>query len=281
MKTLPISSKVTGIESVIDTIIEAGERVREIYESDFEVSKKDDNSPITKADLESNKIIRAALEKTGIPILSEEDVDDKSRLNSDKIWIVDPLDGTTDFVNRTGEFTIMVGLVENHVPVMGLIYWPTKQKLYYAERGMGAFCSHSDTVEECIWEAISVRETQNLEDCLALVSRHHLSDREKKILDHLKITHTASIGSSLKVMEISSGMADVYLTTTNKMKQWDTCASFCIISEAGGRITDVAGNDLVYNTDIVNHENGLLVTNGFVHNEVVSKISALEQNPTK
>lgn len=281
MKTLPISSKVSGIESVIDTIIEAGDRVREIYESDFEVSKKDDNSPITKADLESNKIIRAALEKTGIPILSEEDVDDKSRLNSDKIWIVDPLDGTTDFVNRTGEFTIMVGLVENHVPVMGLIYWPTKQKLYYAERGMGAFCSHSDTVDECIWEAISVRETQNLEDCLALVSRHHLSDREKKILDHLKITHTASIGSSLKVMEISSGMADVYLTTTNKMKQWDTCASFCIISEAGGKITDVVGNELVYNTDIVNHENGLLVTNGFVHDEVVSKISDLEQNPTK
>ena len=281
MKTLPISSKVAGIESVIDTIIEAGERVREIYESDFEVSKKDDNSPITKADLESNKMIRAALEKTGIPILSEEDVDDKSRLNSDKIWIVDPLDGTTDFVNRTGEFTIMVGLVENHVPVMGLIYWPTKQKLYYAERGMGAFCSHSDTVDECIWEAISVRETQNLEDCLALVSRHHLSDREKKILDHLKITHTASIGSSLKVMEISSGMADVYLTTTNKMKQWDTCASFCIISEAGGKITDVVGNELVYNTDIVNHENGLLVTNGFVHDEVVSKISDLEQNPTK
>ena len=281
MKTLPISSKVSGIESIIDTVIEAGERVREIYESDFEVSKKDDNSPITKADLESNKIIRAALEKTGIPILSEEDADDKSRLSSDKIWIVDPLDGTTDFVNRTGEFTIMVGLVENHVPVMGLIYWPTKQKLYYAERGMGAFCSHSDTVKECVWEAISVRETQNLEDCLALVSRHHLSDREKKILDHLKITHTASIGSSLKVTEISSGMADVYLTTTNKMKQWDTCASFCIISEAGGKITDVAGNELVYNTDIVNHENGLLVTNGFVHNEVVSKISDLEQNPTK
>ena len=281
MKTLPISSKVSGIESVIDTIIEAGERVREIYESDFEVGKKDDDSPITKADLESNKIIRAALEKTGIPILSEEDVDDKSRLNSDKIWIVDPLDGTTDFVNRTGEFTIMIGLVENHVPVMGLIYWPTKQKLYYAERGMGAFCSHSDTAEECVWEVISVRETQNLEDCLALVSRHHLSDREKKILDHLKITHTASIGSSLKVMEISSGMADVYLTTTNKMKQWDTCASYCIISEAGGKITDVTGNELVYNTDIVNHENGLLVTNGFVHDEVVSKISNLEQNPTK
>ena len=281
MKTLPISSKVSGIESVIDTIIEAGERVREIYESDFEVGKKDDDSPITKADLESNKIIRAALEKTGIPILSEEDVDDKSRLNSDKIWIVDPLDGTTDFVNRTGEFTIMIGLVENHVPVMGLIYWPTKQKLYYAERGMGAFCSHSDTTEECVWEVISVRETQNLEDCLALVSRHHLSDREKKILDHLKITHTASIGSSLKVMEISSGMADVYLTTTNKMKQWDTCASYCIISEAGGKITDVTGNELVYNTNIVNHENGILVTNGFVHDEVVSKISNLEQNPTK
>jgi len=96
------------------------------------------------------------------------------------------------------------------------------------------------------------------------------------MLDHLKIKNTASIGSSLKVMEISSGRADIYLTSTNKMKQWDTAASHCIISEAGGKMTDILGNDLVYNTELVNHENGLLVTNGSIHEEVVSKISKLE-----
>ena len=99
---------------------------------------------------------------------------------------------------------------------------------------------------------------------------------KKKMLDHLKIKNIASIGSSLKVMEIAAGRADVYLTGTNKMKQWDTAASHCIISEAGGRMTDIFGNDLVYNTNSVNHENGLLVTNGFVHEKIVSKISELK-----
>ena len=271
MTVPPISSNIQNLEEIIDTIVLAGETVREVYESDFEVSKKDDNSPITKADLESNKIIKSYLEKTGIPILSEEDVDDRSRLDSDKVWIVDPLDGTTDFVNRTGEFTIMIGLVEDHIPVMGLIYWPMKKRLYFAERGFGAFCHNSQK-----WERISVRDVKEISQCLALVSRHHLSDREKRMLDHLGITNTTSIGSSLKVTEISSGMADVYLTTTNKMKQWDTCASYCIISEAGGKMTDVSGNNLIYNTDVVNHENGLLATNGFVHEMIVSKISELD-----
>ena len=96
------------------------------------------------------------------------------------------------------------------------------------------------------------------------------------MLDHLKIKNTASIGSCLKVMEIASGNADIYLTSTNKMKQWDTAASHCIISEAGGKMTDISGNDLVYNTELVNHENGLLVTNGLIHQETVSRISKLE-----
>ena len=126
MVSPPFPSKTPNLDNVMDAIIQAGEKVREIYDTDFEVNKKDDNSPITKADLESNKILRAVLEKTGIPILSEEDVDDKSRLTSEKVWIVDPLDGTQDFVNRTGEFTILVGLVENHIPVMGLVYLPIK-----------------------------------------------------------------------------------------------------------------------------------------------------------
>ena len=129
----------------------------------------------------------------------------------------------------------MVGLIENHVPVMGLVYWPTEKKLYFAEKDLGAFCHNSER-----WTEISVRKIEGFEKSLALVSRHHLSDKEKKMLDHLKIKNTASIGSCLKVMEIASGNADIYLTSTNKMKQWDTAASHCIISEAGGKMTDIS-----------------------------------------
>ena len=268
---IPYESKIPNLENLMDAVVLAGEKIREIYETDFEVKKKEDDSPITKADLESNKIHRATLEKTGIPILSEESDDDKSRLDSEKVWIVDPLDGTQDFVNKTGEFTILVGLVENHIPVMGLVYLPIKKILYLAEREMGAFCYDLQK-----WEQISVREVIDLKNCLALVSRHHLSGKEKEILDHLEITNTSTIGSTLKVMEISSGRADIYLTTTNKMSQWDTCASNCIISEAGGRMTDISGNELFYNTEAVKHENGLLVTNGFVHEKAVSKITKLD-----
>ena len=264
----PVSSKISQLETIIDAITKAGDKILEIYESDFQVEKKDDNSPITKADLESNKIIKESLLQTGIPILSEEDADDKSRTDSDKVWIVDPLDGTQDFVNKTGEFTVMVGLVENHVPVMGLVYWPTEKKLFFAERGLGAFCHDSEG-----WAKISVGGVEEVTESLALVSRHHLSDKEKKMLEYLKIKNTATIGSSLKVMEIASGRADIYLTSTNKMKQWDTAAAHCIISEAGGKMTDISGNDLIYNTESVNHENGLLVTNGLIHERVVSRIS--------
>jgi len=270
MVSPPLPSKIPNLNDLIGAIIQAGEKIQEIYDTDFEVNKKDDNSPITQADLESNKILRVVLEKTGIPILSEEDVDDKSRLASEKVWIVDPLDGTQDFVNRTGEFTVLVGLVENHVPVMGLVYLPIKKILYFAEKGMGAFCYDLNS-----WEKISVRKVEEIGSCLALVSRHHLSGKEKKILDRLGITNMATIGSTLKVMEISSGRGDIYLTTTNKMSQWDTCASWCVISEAGGKMTDVSGKELVYNTEFVKHENGLLVTNGFVHKMVISKIFEL------
>ena len=268
MAELPVSSKISQLETIIDAITKAGDKILEVYESDFQVEKKDDNSPITKADLESNKIIKESLLQTKIPILSEEDADDKSRTDSDKVWIVDPLDGTQDFVNKTGEFTVMVGLVENHVPIMGLVYWPTEKKLYFAEKGLGAFCHDSEG-----WAKISVRGVEEVTESLALDSRHHLSDKEKKMLEQLEIKNTANIGSSLKVMEIASGRADIYLTSTNKMKQWDTAASHCIISEAGGKMTDISGNDLVYNTESVNHENGLLVTNGIIHEEIVSKIS--------
>ena len=119
---LPFKSTIPELGKIIDGIEKAGEKILEVYETDFSTEKKDDDSPITQADIESNKILKEVLGETGITILSEEDVDDKKRLSEEKVWIVDPLDGTTDFVNRTGEFTIMVGLVEKQKSILGLIY---------------------------------------------------------------------------------------------------------------------------------------------------------------
>ena len=267
---LPFNSSQPELEKILDGVVRAGEKIIEVYNTEFSTEKKDDNSPITQADIESNKILKEVLEEIGIAILSEEDVDDKKRLSDEKIWIVDPLDGTTDFVNKTGEFTIMVGLVENHKSVLGIIYWPIKKKMYLAESGKGAFCHDEE------WGKIEVTMMTEMQNCHALVSRHHLSEKEKKLLDGMEISVVTSIGSSLKVTEIASGNAEIYLTTTNKMKQWDTCASNCIISEAGGKMTDISGDELLYNTEIVNHENGILVTNGLIHQDALNVISRLD-----
>jgi 3'(2'), 5'-bisphosphate nucleotidase len=267
---LPFNSSQPELEKILDGVVRAGEKIIEVYNTEFSTEKKDDDSPITQADIESNKILKEVLEETGIAILSEEDVDDKKRLSDEKIWIVDPLDGTTDFVNKTGEFTIMVGLVENHKSVLGIIYWPIKKKMYLAESGKGAFCHDEE------WGKIEVTMMTEMQNCHALVSRHHLSEKEKKLLDGMEISVVTSIGSSLKVTEIASGNAEIYLTTTNKMKQWDTCASNCIISEAGGKMTDISGDELLYNTEIVNHENGILVTNGLIHQDALNVISRLD-----
>ena len=267
---LPFDSKVPELGKIIDGMVKAGDKILEIYETDFSTEKKEDDSPITQADIESNKILKEVLGETGITILSEEDTDDKKRLSEEKVWIIDPLDGTTDFVNRTGEFTIMVGLVENQKSVLGLIYWPIKKKMYLAESGKGAFCYNEE------WEKIEVTMMAEMQNCHALVSRHHLSEKEKKLLDEMEISVVTSIGSSLKVTEIASGEAEIYITTTDKMKQWDTCASNCIISEAGGKMTDISGKDMVYNTESVNHENGILVTNGSIHQDALDAVSRLD-----
>jgi len=267
---LPFNSSQPELGKILEGIVRAGEKVIEIYETDFSTEKKEDDSPITQADIECNKILKEVLGETGITILSEEDTDDKKRLSEEKIWIIDPLDGTTDFVNRTGEFTIMVGLVENNKSVLGMIYWPTKKKMYLAESGKGSFCHDEE------WEKIEVTMISEIQNCHALVSRHHLSEKEKRLLDEMEISVVTSIGSSLKVTEIASGEAEIYLTTTNKMKQWDTCASNCIISEAGGKMTDISGKDIIYNTESVHHENGILVTNGLIHQDALDAVSRLE-----
>jgi 3'(2'), 5'-bisphosphate nucleotidase len=270
LKPEKMKSNYPEFEIAVFAALKAGKEIMKIYNSDFSTKTKDDNSPITLADLESNKIIKKILSKTKHLILSEEDTDNKKRLAEKKIWVVDPLDGTTDFVNRTGEFTVMIGLVEQKKPVLGVIYIPSENTLFAAEKGCGAWKFSNSS-----WARINVSKVSDLSQCRAIGSRYHLSDTEKDFLNKLHITKFSSVGSSLKVTKICSNSADVYLTTTNKMKEWDTCASYCIISEAGGKMTDMFGNDLTYNNENVHHEDGILVTNNLVHDSIVEEFKKL------
>ena len=271
MKDIPIVDKIPELDIAIKAVREAGNAILEIYQGDFKTSKKNDDSPITDADLKSNEIIKEVLSQTEHTILSEEDKDDLSRLSKDIIWIIDPLDGTSDFIDKTGEFTVMIALIKNKKPVIGVIGWPTEKTFFVAQKGSGAFRYSNEK-----WEKISVTTSTELSKCRAIGSRHHLSDKEKLFIKKLGIEDFTSIGSSLKVGKISSGEAEVYITTTNKMKEWDSAASYCIISEAGGKMTDMLGNDITYNNKEVFHQNGILVTNGLIHDKIVEEFKKLE-----
>lgn len=261
---LPLKNPFPEIHLAIQAAFDAGKAVMDVYEKEFTSTLKNDHEPITEADIQSNQIIQKIISGSGYPILSEESEDNKIRLDSKKIWIIDPLDGTSDFIKKTGEFTIMISLVEDHVPILGVIYWPTQLTLYLAQKGQGAFKSKND-----VWSKLSVSNVSEIENCRAVGSRYHISEVEENLIKHLNICQFTSKGSSLKVADISSGNAELYFTTTNNIKQWDTCASHCLVTEAGGKMTDMFGNDLKYNTEKLNHENGLLVSNGLIHNHVI------------
>ena len=271
MKDIPILDRIPELDIAIKAAKVAGDAILEIYQRDFDTHTKKDNSPITEGDLKSNEIIKKILSETEHVILSEEDNDDLSRLSENMVWIVDPLDGTSDFIDKTGEFTIMIALIKNKKPILGVIGWPTEKTFFVAQKGSGAFRYSNDE-----WHKISVTSISELSKCRTVGSRHHLSDREKSFIKKLGIEDFTSIGSSLKVGKISSGEAEAYITTTNKMKEWDSAASYCIISEAGGKMTDMLGNDITYNNKNVFHQNGILVTNGLIHDKIVEEFKKLE-----
>lgn len=139
MQDIPISDKIPELDIAIKAAIEAGKAILEIYQKDYKTSTKNDNSPITDADLKSNEVIKKILSQTKHWILSEEDKDDLRRLSQETIWIVDPLDGTSDFIDKTGEFTVMISLIKNKKPILGVIGWPTGKTLFAAQKGSGAF----------------------------------------------------------------------------------------------------------------------------------------------
>lgn len=242
----------------------AGQEILTVYGSAFEVEKKEDTSPLTLADKRSHALIVKELEMRypDIPILSEEGkgIPYEQRKNWEYFWLVDPLDGTKEFVNRNGEFTVNIALIRNAKSILGVIYVPVKDTFYFAKEGQGAYKLEGSkklkTVhdEESLFNISQKLPTTNDERRYTIIaSRSHLSDETKNYIDSLKGTHSeiriVSIGSSQKFCLIAEGTADCYPRFGPTM-EWDTAAGQVIAEESGATIMIAEGGEpLRYNKE--------------------------------
>jgi len=258
------------IEKVIDLVKNAGEAVLKVYsKQNPRIYHKKDSSPVTEADYLSEKILFSGLQIYGWRILSEETKDDLSRLNKEKIWIIDPLDGTRDFLNKTGEFSVMVALVDKRKPFLGVVYKPVDDKIYFAVKGEGAFLKEKDKA----LKRLKVSEISSLSEARLVFTRSHLNEMEKKFIQNLKTRRITFMGSvGVKLGEIAEGKADGYISISNKTSQWDICAPEIILKEAGGVVTDLSGGEFIYNRKEINNDNGIVASNGKIHFQMLKKL---------
>jgi len=205
----------------IPVIKEAGKAILDLYHKDYEVHKKEDNSPVTEADILADKIIAEGLKEFGYPILSEESKDDLVRLEAPRVWIVDSLDGTRDFLDKTDEFCVMVGLQEAGKPILGLVYIPPTDKLYYAVKGGGAYLAIGDEPAK----KLSVSQVSDIKQAKLLVSRTHMSERIEGAAKKMEVGSMIKCGSNgVKMGLVAEGKADLFFNPTDRLGQWDCCA---------------------------------------------------------
>ncbi len=223
---------------------EASLEILKIYDSnDFDVELKGDQSPLTKADKASHHVISEILKQTGLPILSEEgkDVPFEERAGWDLFWMVDPIDGTKEFIKRNGEFTVNIALIKSDHPVLGVVKVPVSGDIFHAVKGQGAFKNGSP---------IHVAENRMSDVGLRVVaSRSHMSEETQAFVDELNEPILVSRGSSLKLLLVAEGEADLYPRYAPTM-EWDTAAAQIVVEEAGGTVTKANEDNAVeYNKE--------------------------------
>ena len=240
------------LELMTNLAREAGGAILEVYaESDFGVETKDDDSPLTRADLAAHKIIVAGLAAGApeIPVLSEEStgITWQTRSSWDRYFLVDPLDGTKEFINRNGEFTVNIAYIENGVPVAGVVFVPVKDVMYQGDQNQGL----AKVIRQGGEQDISVRNVDPNRPLTIVASRRHGGDALEACLEvlneHFSEVETTNMGSSLKLCLVAEGKADLYprLAPTS---EWDTAAAQAIVEAAGGRVVDTNLETLRYNT---------------------------------
>ena len=247
------------LKTAINASIEGGAAIMRVYNSDFDIEKKLDNSPLTLADKNCNEVIEKSLFKTGIPILSEEGSQTpyEERKKWEYFWLVDPLDGTKEFIKRNGEFTVNIALIHEGTPVMGVIYVPVQQVLYFALEGLGSYKvsknSYVDSIDALVLNANRLPINYKKDKYVIVGSRSHMSIETKLFFEEKKKEYEdidiLSIGSSLKLCMVAEGKADAYPRYAPTM-EWDTGAGHAIAKFAGFFVKQYnSPDDVVYNKE--------------------------------
>ena len=252
----------TQLAKVIRAAIDAGDAIMEVYATDFQVDTKSDNSPLTQADTRANDIITNVLNTTSLPVISEEGrlIPFHIRESWTRFWLVDPLDGTKEFVNRNGEFSVNIALIDHQKPVAGVIYAPVTDTLYFSDEtgawklphAKGIVLSNSD-LAHFKRSGMRLPLQRITRDYTIVASRSHLNPETTEFINKTKREHDSirivSRGSSLKMCMIAEGHADVY-PRFGLTSEWDTAAGHAIVKAAGGKVVQIENQEieLLYNS---------------------------------
>ncbi len=259
------------LEVAQELALQAGKILMSYYDQDVEVHLKDKDSPVTQADRDSNEFITTELAKV-FPddgILAEESKDGLGRLSKRRVWIVDPMDGTKEFIEKVGQFAAMIGLAVDGVPVLGVVFQPTTETLFYAIKGEGASAHRNNEAMP-----LNVSDVSDVSQMRLVVSRSHRAPLVDTIKNALQIDKEVASGSvGLKVGLLGQQQSDLYIHPNSKTKEWDTCAPQVILEEAGGRITDCWGIPLQYNQEDTYNSKGFIASNDQSHDEIVRKVA--------
>ncbi|MBN4080309.1 3'(2'),5'-bisphosphate nucleotidase CysQ [Beggiatoa alba] len=234
------------LEAVRTLASMAGEKILEVYQTEFTVDNKEDNTPVTQADLAANKVILAGLKALtpDIPVLSEEDSMPpfSERSQWQRYWLVDPLDGTREFIQKNGEFTVNIALIDQQQVVLGVVYAPVKQLMYYAVKGQGSYKTSAHNKAE------KIHVTKHCADPVRVTgSQSFTSNDFIAFVRNLPECSVITLGSALKSCLVAEGGADIY-PRFGLTSEWDTAAAQCILEEAGGYLVDMDLEPLRYNS---------------------------------
>jgi len=250
----------------------AGAAIMEYYREGVDVDYKPGDEPVTVADRTADGIISSGLRSAfpGDGLLTEESEDDATRLQKERVWIVDPLDGTTEFLEETDDFVVQIALTMRGRPVLGVVYQPVEDRLYYARQGYGAYQEY-----RALRTRLHVSAETRPEGMCLVASRSRYSDLIEAGRRALGVQTVQRVGSvGLKVGLLAQGACDLYLGT-NVCKEWDLCAPHALLLEAGGELTDLHGEPILYNKPEVGECAGLVASNGLVHAQILEKLAPL------
>lgn len=268
---------VNELEAAIHLARKAGAAILEHYAveiiSENKIGLDNRSEPVTAADREASRIIVEGLAEL-FPedgILSEEEIDElDGRLSKDRVWIIDPIDGTSGFIKKDGDFAVQIGLAEKGDAVLGVVYLPARDILYFASKDGGSF----RTSDGGSPEKMAVSGKMNFAEMDIAVSRDHRSPKMSRIIKDLGLRSEVGRGSvGVKIGLIAEQTCDLYIHLSHRTKFWDTCAPQIILEEAGGKVTDLFGNEFRYDIGDVMNLNGIVASNGVAHADTLARLS--------